>query len=60
LDCQGYRSFLGDWVERHYTVQARTPAEAAAAMRKTAHGRVNIVGYIDNGREHRYPEPLKV
>jgi hypothetical protein len=50
------RRFLNEWVSSHSTIATRTAAQALAAARKHALGKVEVVGYILNGRD-RYFRP---
>ena len=54
------RRFLNEWVSSHSTIATRTAVQAAAAARKTALGKFEVVGYILNGRTHYYRSPLAV
>jgi hypothetical protein len=54
------RRFLGEWVSSHATIATRTAHQAATMARKHALGRIEVVGFIQNGRTHYYPRPLAI
>jgi hypothetical protein len=55
---QDTHTFLGKTVSSHCIIAAPTPMEAATAIRKGTVGRIEVAGYILDGRTHYYATPL--
>ncbi len=49
---------LGERVDRHFTVPARTAGRAEQMVRKTMGGTVSTVGFAIGGMTHYYPAAM--